>query len=448
MSAETLLAERDWRNLLREIHARQVIPVVGPELVTVEENGQSVPLVQHLAPKLARQLNLSDPDSFRSVSAAARAWLLGGGDRKEVYDELRDLVDGLEVTPSPALLDLAAISDFHLYVCSSFDPFMVRALEQARPGFAAKSGSLAYHPTKPADLPVTPGGPMVYHIMGDYNTYPDFAVWDEDYMEFLCGLLEQSDTLENLFRMLKGHYLLLLGAPSEDWVVRFFLRMARQQRLSERHQRDYLADRCERLGEPMVFFFDKLVGATRIIDGDPGMFVHELARRWREKFLVSGADSDFLESLPEEMPRGSVFISYSRDDLEAAARLGRGLARAQIPVWIDRQRLQAGDNYERSLEHAVKDGCSYFLSLISPATEANASRYVHRERQWASQKHVDGFVYYVPVVLDAALEPKLEPACFDKIHREVLPGGEVTPAFAGRMKKLVEEFRTSGRPRG
>ena len=30
----------------------------------------------------------------------------------------------------------------------------------------------------------------------------------------------------------------------------------------------------------------------------------------------------------------------------------RGLTAAQIPVWVDKQRLSAGENYERSLEFA------------------------------------------------------------------------------------------------
>ena len=149
------------------------------------------------------------------------------------------------------------------------------------------------------------------------------------------------------------------------------------------------------------------------------------------------------------MPRGSVFISYSRDDLNVAVQVGQALAGAGVPVWLDKQRLQPGENYERSLEHTIKDSASFFLSLISRATESDASRYVHKERAWAAQKHVDGFVFYIPLVLDdvAGKAIALEPNCFDKIHRESLSSASL-PAFVSRIRDYVEKFRDSGRPRG
>ena len=132
----------------------------------------------------------------------------------------------------------------------------------------------------------------------------------------------------------------------------------------------------------------------------------------------------------DDMPRGAVFISYSRDDLAAATELARGLMAAQVPVWMDKGRLSVGENYERSLEHAVKNDASFFISLISKATESNPDRYVHTERAWAAQRHVDGYVYYIPVLLEDLTKVEREPVEFIRIHRECLPGGRVTPAFA------------------
>jgi hypothetical protein len=147
------------------------------------------------------------------------------------------------------------------------------------------------------------------------------------------------------------------------------------------------------------------------------------------------------------MPRGAVFISYSRDDTEAVRRLVRGLRGAQVPVWLDKQRLRAGENYERSLEFAVKNGCSFFLSIVSRATETDPERFVHQERHWAAQRHVEGFVFYIPVIIDETAQPTGEPAEFAKIHFERLSGGNTTAAFATRLRQLVEEYRLSGQPR-
>jgi len=449
------LSETDWRDLLRLIHDHQVIPVVGPCLVTVVDpaTGERVPLHRHLAPALARGLRLENPESFVSWNDVARAHLLGGGERKRVYYELRELLDKVPADPPPALLALAGITDFDLFISSTPDSLLAQALTRQRPGFSVEHHVIRFHPQglsqKSCDLPASFAGPLLHHILGNADTYPDFAVWEEDYMEFICGLLEKADTLENLFRVLKSRHLLLLGAPSEDWIVRFFLRVARQQRLSDCDQHDYLADQPASLGEPMILFFDQAVKATRVIAGPPADFVQTLERAWREKYGAAASDEDFLQRIPAEIPRGAVFLSYSRDDLSAAVKLARALEAAGVPVWMDKIRLEAGTNYESSLEHEVKQSCSFFLSLISKATEADPTRYVHRERAWAAQKHVPGYVFYVPLVLDLdeATPPRLEPECFRQIHFERWNDATLGN-FVLRVRELVNYFRSgAGYPR-
>ena len=68
-------------------------------------------------------------------------------------------------------------------------------------------------------------------------------------------------------------------------------------------------------------------------------------------------------------------------------------------------------------------------------------------RRWAAQRHVDGFIYYIPIVIDDTVEPKLEPPSFAKTHFDRLPQGEVTAAFTDKLRKWVEEYRVSGQPR-
>lgn len=81
----SFLSEDDWRDLLREIHNRQVIPFIGPELVAVPDphgNGQ-LPLYRALAPQLAGKLRLPVRDSPPiSLDRVACEYLLTGGSRK------------------------------------------------------------------------------------------------------------------------------------------------------------------------------------------------------------------------------------------------------------------------------------------------------------------------------------------------------------------------------
>jgi hypothetical protein len=424
--------------------------VIGPGLVTVEHEGRHIPFTQWLVPEFSRRLGLS-PQEGRTLNHAACAHLVGQGKRKDIYEELRELVEEYTQLPVPSgLVDLAAVRDFDLFITSTFDNFLTRALSQSRPGWKPDArGRAAFHPSRPVDLPAPLPGTFLYHVLGAWDTYPDFAVWEEDYMEFLCGLLEApKDTRLNLFRELRNRSLLLIGAPFDDWIVRFFLRVAKQGRLSDlRHTAaDYLADRKDLLGEPMVFYFDQVVRAPQIISVEPRLFAAELRRRWTEKYASATTD-DLLASLPDEMERGSVFISYSHDDLEATARLAAGLKAAGIPVWLDRQRLQAGGDWENALTGAVKRRASLFLSLISAATEAHPDRFVHQERKWASEVHVPGKIFYVPVLIDETATVAREPAVFSHLHRYSLPGGVVTDDFAALLLRYLGQYLQHGEVR-
>jgi len=445
------LDERHWRSLLLDIHAGQVLPVIGPALVTIPlADGRQVPLYRHLAAELARRLGVAlPPDPPPTLNAVACAWLLSRQPSEDLYSELRLMVDGLAAPPPQALLDLASIADFGLYISSTFDPLMGEALRQMRPDFLPGHSSSAFHPSKACDLPEPLPNPFLHHILGTHNTYPDFVVWEEDYIEYACGLLRLQDNLRLLFDQLHNRDLLLIGAPFSDWIVRLFLRVAKGKRFFEPREKgrhDYVADEPAGISPPTIFFFQQQVGSTRIIAGDPRAFAAELARQWRERY--GAAEGGILERMSEDLPRGAVFISYSREDLAAAIELARGLMAAQVPVWMDKGRIPAGENYERSLKHAVMNDASFFISLISKATESSPDQYVHRERAWAAQRQVDGFVYYLPVLIEDLPQVEREPTVFSRIQRERLPGGRVTPAFARRLQRLVEEYRTSGQPRG
>ena len=278
MPDDAFLSEADWRNLLREIHDRQVIPIVGPELITVPDaaTGAPISLYRSLAPRLAKALGLeTNGTSPAWLNRVACDYLLAGGARKAIYREVSELLDDLVRTVPElpaALCDLASITDFDLFLTGAIDPLLALALEKVRPGFDRRDHVLAYDYKRPVDLPESLQPALVYHLVGNRQTYPNFAVWEEDYLEFICGLIRHDAQLERLFLLLKTRYLLFLGTPFTDWIVRFFLFVVKGGRFTDHRHDDvsaYLTDHAENLGEPLIFFFDKVVGTTRIIRGDP-----------------------------------------------------------------------------------------------------------------------------------------------------------------------------------
>jgi len=202
------LTEKEWNKLIRDIHHGQVIPVVGPELITLPDvpGEPPVTLRRKLAPLLARseRINLSGeiPDTVNEVVAD---YLLAGGKRTDVYDEIRELLDELKAEPpSDVLRRLARVAGFDFWIASTFDHQLSKALEAERVDYTPAQHLLRYHPTAPVDIPEPVDKTCLYHILGDYDTYPDFAVWEEDYMEFICGSLKTATPWRNYFGFSKN----------------------------------------------------------------------------------------------------------------------------------------------------------------------------------------------------------------------------------------------------
>jgi len=445
-----------WDKLLRSIEDGQVLPVLGPGVTNISVNGKNHTIRQWLAPLLAERLGVALPtgESLNLNDIAVRH-LINKGDRITIYEETRGILH--EVIKSgqfeipQSLRNLAAITDFDLFITSSFDPFLGMAMEAARPGFKADTKTVGkfYPGHDNIDLPEDISNGYIYHVLGDYKSYPDFGIWEEDYMEFICGLIEApKDTRRNLFRNLRNRSLLLLGSPFDDWMVRFFLRVAKGQRLSDRSGPfDYLAENTDETDSPLVFFFDHVVKSGEVLGSNPEDFIEELSNRWKKENLGGSVD-EFLDSLGDDPEKGAIFISYSHDDLKIAADLAIALKNAGLPVWMDKNRLKAGGDWENHLKRAVKKRSSLFVSLISKATESDITRkrFVHKEREWAADEQMPGYIFYIPVIIDdTPAPPQREPESLGtKFQSYEMRDGKITSELALLLKKYHQEWCEEG----
>src|ERR1700728_894948 len=112
-----------WEDLLSFIEERRVIPIVGPELLRVETSTGPRLLLDWVAEKLAGRLNvnvaeLPQPYTVNDVVC----WFLSARGRREEAN----------FEPPLALRRLAAITDFDLYVSTTFDPLLEMAINLER----------------------------------------------------------------------------------------------------------------------------------------------------------------------------------------------------------------------------------------------------------------------------------------------------------------------------
>jgi hypothetical protein len=447
-AVSNILQDEDfWNDLFDSIEAGRVIPVIGEGAITFGEEDQR--LLPWLAKKLAGSLQLSPAniEGNLTLNEVVCMWLLKGERRNTVYTRLNRILKDECPQPGPTLLNLASVTAFNLYLTTSFDPLLERALNIVRFANQPLTESLSFGEKQ--DIPFRRkelAGANVYHVFGKASALPNFAVWEEDTLDFMCDLhrLLNVSNMKNLACDLKEHSLLVLGLNFSDWLVRFFMRIARQEKLSTSTNVDYLADGpAEAMPQSMVLFFGGANKNVQVVPCRPSEFSAELARQWklRNPEKAGGAAKPVLALPPApEMPRGAIFISYAREDEEAVKRLKAGLEQHGCLVWYDRERLKPGVNWHNALEDEVKERCSLFLSVVSRTTETEFESYFHLERNWAEYRtefFSSGEEFYVSVVIDDTPMPfQREPRRFRKVQATRLLSGEVDPAFGEHLRQL------------
>jgi hypothetical protein len=417
-----------WDNLLDYIQDRTVIPVIGPELVTVREGNLDVPLYRWIAQRLAVDLELPTaelPAGF-DLNDVVSMHLRRRGEREELYPHIHRMLRNAALAPPESLRALAGIPGLDLFVSLTFDSLLAEALGARQ---------ISYSPTAVRDLACPKADltePVVFHLLGRASASPSYAICDEDLLEFLHAIQDKQRQPKTLFDEFRDNHLLILGCSFGDWLARFFLRTARSLGLSQRRMRwDVL------VGDPrdakLTLFLESFSPDARVIPLTAAQFVTELATRWQAAH--PGGRS---------IPPGMIFVSYANEDLEAAGRLAEGLRSAGLEVWFDQHDIPWGDDWNRSIRRAIKR-CSLFLPVISrQALSQKPDRYYWRE--WNDADFVafherEEEVFIVPVAIDdTRIDRAPLPDSFRRAQSKTLLDGNVTPDVAKFLQELVRDF--------
>ena len=143
-------------------------------------------------------------------------------------------------------------------------------------------------------------------------------------------------------------------------------------------------------------------------------------------------------------PIGAVFLSYAREDGEAARHIAEALRAFGVEVWFDMSELRGGDVWDQKIRRQIKD-CALFVAVISTHTQAREEGYFRREWRMAVDRTHDmaeNRAFIVPVIVDDTRESDANvPEQFLKAHCTRLPGGEPTPQFVDQVKRLLQPAR-------
>jgi hypothetical protein len=453
--------DRFWSQLLAMIAKGSMVPVVGEDLLQMPGEPPGRTLYPILADRFAAAVGIESESVRGDLSATVRQHPDFRDNPHDVYQELGQELEAWNPPIPEPLRALARIRHFNLFVSTTFDNLLERALNEERFGGKARTEVVAYSPKHVPDdsqlaASLASGRVVVFQMFGHYGTPLQYALTDGDRVEYMHALQSAEYRPKRILSELYERPLLFVGNSFPDWLTRMFLRMVRKTSLDNRDiPKQYLAD-VKLAEDPILrFFLRHFATNTELVeDVDPVGFVAELATRWQERFgghPVAPAATTVSASKP--MPKNAVFISYCATDASGrpakdarvALAIREALEARGIDVWLDKDQLLGGDEYERKIERYVNT-CSLFMPLISATTESREDGFFRKEWSWALRKLLDftgsGRQFLFPVVIDDVNPYQAKvPDEFKRVQFTPLVDPSTDTQFINRVEWLYAKSR-------
>ena len=225
-----IFKESNWNRLLDEIESGQIIPILGSELLTVNVDSKEVLFYSWIARELADRLDVRT-EEFNSLTISSVIYEFQnkrGCDPTQPYYEIFDIIRHAKFQIPNSLKILAQISPFKLFLSTTIDDFLERALNEYRYQNAGEQMIKSISFSKSGfveDIPSFYQGSIVYHMFGKANTLSTYVATEEDLLEFCQKWSNSERTPPVLSSILKEKekYYLLLGCNFPNWFARFFL---------------------------------------------------------------------------------------------------------------------------------------------------------------------------------------------------------------------------------
>lgn len=448
-----------WEDLLGHVRQGVLVPIVGPGLLTTGGDAQRPSVTHAIGARLAARYGLPfAPDARVTTDEAVSAFLrLRGRDEAErLYRVIDDLLAELAPAPPEALRRLAGIMPLRLFISTTPDRLLAQAIDDVRFSGAPYARELWFSPNQSTPeqqkntRPPTPGEVTVFQLFGRTSSTPQYAIHDEDRLEWLHALLTGTARLPDwVSSCLKDQPLLFIGCDVPDWLGRFLLRMSSHTRLSVTSKQFFFVGSSASSNVDLAAFFATHCGRTRVqqIDMSPQDFATELARRTDD----AGGSPPDARSAWTDPPRppvpGTIFISYTRRDVVAARRLEAAIVALGGDAWLDQRRIQPGDEWEREILSGIRRDIRLFVALISRHTETADEAYVFKEWHEAVQRapSIPGRRFLIPIVIDEEFRDPRQlrqiPEEFRRFDIGRAPNGEPDAALLATLTAEIRAMR-------
>ena len=343
-----------WDKLTQNIIDGKVIPVIGPELLIVN----NLNINKFIIEGLGRKLNMQNtPHSFSEIVYSAE-YKAKYGERNVDRDKIYNLVNKIlnkKVLPATQQLErFLSIRQFPFVITTCFAPIVEQTMHHI---WKKELRIMRFNnnPTENDDIKTSADlrKPTIYYMFGKVcEGVKKYVLTDTDMLDYVSSWLSNDNKArpKTLCNELKDKYLLMLGNNYSNWLFRFIWYSMRKSNLSH----GMLA--YDTLDEQLIDFLGRAETFTRqntseVIDQIISRLDKKLAENELTKF-----------NQPEE--NMDVFISYSRSDSNIAEKLYETLTAQGKRVWYDKNNLTDGGNFMEEINRAIKTA-KYFIPILS-----------------------------------------------------------------------------------
>jgi hypothetical protein len=388
------LRERDWKTLVWALQQQRCVLLLGPEIDSGKGRG---PATTQLAERLAADCAEPGPDRSNLALVAYRYAREFG--RNDLLREVVEFYRGL-VEPLPVHRNLAALP-FYFVVTSCHDLLLEAAFAAA--GRKPIVTSYGLNPDANRALPPvgTQAHPLIYHLYGVQSAPGSLVLTESDLLELLVNVASSNPPLpQTVTSEIRREHLtfMFLGFGVKHWYLRILLHVLKLSR-SERSFAIEAFDPVDVPEFPNLVLFYRDGYRIEVLDADVHTFVQELAERYARTEEVRPAVG--VGTSPGMVP-ARVFICYASENGSAAEQVFLHLQAAELDPWMDRRRLEGGDQWDDQIEEQV-NSADYFVVLHSNELARKQFSYVNKEINLGLRRQQFarfGTRFIVPLALD------------------------------------------------
>lgn len=350
------------------------------DVVLKNEDEVTLALSQYLTLRMADKFgfNTLKDEELNLNSVFLRSDFSEDTKYKMLHDEYRQLSSEKQLDDH---IKLASIKDFQFYINTGPDTFLIDAfakLNNRQPQFIAaqllESNNNNTVVKEPSSFE-----PIVFNIFGSIikTPYNDCAITDENYIELIVKLQQESNTQKSafntLFNFLRQNNLLIMGSSFPDWLMRFLIRLIAAKRYTLSNQK-LISDTNTLSKIEFANFLKQYKG--QIITQNDAPFTSASAFINGLYDLITGGQATGKPRYKEK-----VFISFISEDKYIAELLNKAFTEKGIPVFYDGKEIFSGTNFDNVIKPEIQN-CDFFLPVITQHSirdPIDIKRYVYKE---------------------------------------------------------------------